>query len=296
MDNPLELSDPSAPIFIIGSPRSGTSVLALSLAKHSQLWSSGESYILFDLYGEGRADAAFQRAKELSGASWFNEQNVEKIEFLRCLGLGFNALFSSKTGGRRWIDHTPHYCLMVDTLAQMFPHALFLHILRDGRRVVHSMTHFRNVLGRESPGSVRIEGFAPEWTTDFTAACKAWSLCVETSMEFCSRHPERCLTVVNEEMIADTEKCFRNIFQFIGVSWEKDPVSHFSTYRINSSFQLDSSDPALVQRLFNPWSEWSPDQKSIFLKEAAPCLIKYGLACEDELVVKSEDANRFTDT
>src|SRR5207253_4877727 len=96
----------SHPIFIIGSPRSGTTILAWSLAQHNQLWTSDESQILWDLFGDGRLDKNYQRAGRADG-SWLRKQRIEKAEFLCFLGLGLNALYTSRSQGKRWIDQTP---------------------------------------------------------------------------------------------------------------------------------------------------------------------------------------------
>ena len=56
-------------------------------------------------------------------------------------------LLTRTSNGRRWIDQTPANTLVVDRLAEMFPGARFLHILRDGRRVVHSMINFHRAMG-----------------------------------------------------------------------------------------------------------------------------------------------------
>src|SRR6516162_11960390 len=86
------------PIFIIGSPRSGTTILAWSLAQHSQLWTSEESDILFDLLGRGHVDKAFNCARARPGGiDWLKVNGVERAEFLGYLGLGFNALVSSRS-------------------------------------------------------------------------------------------------------------------------------------------------------------------------------------------------------
>src|SRR6266487_3057314 len=134
------------PIFIIGSPRSGTTILAWSLAQHSQLWTSDESQILWDLFGDGRLNKNYQREGRPDG-SWLRKQGIEKAEFLEFLGLGLNALFTSRSEGKRWIDQTPFYTLMVDDLVSLFPGAFFIHILRDGRAVVNSMIHYRDRFG-----------------------------------------------------------------------------------------------------------------------------------------------------
>jgi hypothetical protein len=266
------------PIFIIGSPRSGTTILGWSLAQHSHLWTSDESQILYDLFSEGRVDENYRR-KEQSGGSWLLKQGIERAEFIRFLGLGINALFSSRSQGRRWLDHTPHYTLIVDILAEMFPGAFFLHMLRDGRRVVHSMNNFNNRFG----DGCKADMLNPDpWFTDFREACKAWRHFVEISMNFCARYPTRCLTVVHEELVINTQKSFGKIFQFLRVPYEDAPVNYYQSYRINSSFHGGAAQPASVPSLPELWNEWTLDQKKIFLEEAADTLTKYGLATEGE--------------
>src|SRR5947209_3365345 len=108
------------PIFVIGSPRSGTTILAWSLAQHSQLWTSDESQVLWDLFEGGRMEKNYQRLGRYDG-SWLCKQNIAKEEFLSYLGLGLNAMFTSRSQGKRWVDQTPVYALLAPHLAQMFP-------------------------------------------------------------------------------------------------------------------------------------------------------------------------------
>src|SRR6185437_4692741 len=109
---------------------------------------------------------------------------VEKSEFSTFVGLGINALFTSRSCGKRWIDQTPLYTLIADLLAEMFPDALFLHIIRDGRRVVHSMVHFANATGEKMKEELAQADRLPAWATNFKEACKVWSRFVQTSMRF----------------------------------------------------------------------------------------------------------------
>src|SRR5690348_1275207 len=104
----------SSPIFIIGSPRSGTTILAWSLAQHTRLWTSEESEFLFDLFGNGRAEKVYQKAIQRPNPSWLRVQGIDWATFLQMFGVGINALFTNKSNGRRWIEQTPHYGLMTD--------------------------------------------------------------------------------------------------------------------------------------------------------------------------------------
>jgi len=258
------------PVFIIGSPRSGTSILARSLAHHSQLWASKEPRILADLYGYGRLEEALKAAK------WFLEDlNVKRDEFLAYLGLGTNTFFTDSSQGKRWIDHTPDCAFMGDVLVDMFPGASFIHILRDGRRVVNSMVHFFDV------PSNRLA--APPWGSHFGKACQTWRDHTEAAMDFCARRPERCLTVVNEELVAAPVEGFRQVLQFLDTPYEEGPANFFRTNRINSSFRVQASGQPDRSEYSEPWEGWSSEQRMIFYWEAGPTMIKYGLATKEEM-------------
>ena len=127
------------PVFVIGSPRSGTSVLPWSLAHHWDFWTSGETEFIHAFFDQGSAVY-----KALCGLerTFIPSNGVGHEEFFSSLGLGVNALISSRSEGQRWIDQSPGYTTMAWVLADMFPGAQFIHVLRDGRSVVNSMIHF----------------------------------------------------------------------------------------------------------------------------------------------------------
>jgi hypothetical protein len=270
------------PVFVIGAPRSGTTILARSLAQHSEFWTSDESQVLWDLFEGGRLDKNYQRQGRYDG-SWLCKQDVAKEEFLAFLGLGLNALFTSRSQRKRWVDQTPTYALLAENLAHMFPGAYFLHILRDGRKVVHSMINFLARFNeRELPDAVK-RSPRPAWSADFTEACRTWRGFVEAALHFQERFPDRCLTVVNEQVAADPAGEFREILQFIQAAPEDGPANFFRSNRLNSSFVQPSNSPANSRSPAGPWGQWSPQERRIFVEEAGATMLKYGLAAESEL-------------
>jgi hypothetical protein len=271
------------PIFIIGAPRSGTTILAESLARHSQLWASEESEVLLDLFGRGLPDKAFARVCALKGGSWIRKQGVDKSEFLGFLGLGLNALFTSRSQGKRWIDHTNLYTLMVDVLADMFPGAFFLHALRDGRKAVHSTLHFVNRFSPQDRALKIPAGRIAPWAANFREACKIWSQYVETAMSFAARFPKRCLTVVNEEITSEPKKHFSRIFEFIGATDENAPAGFFRSHRINTSFPELYKNPDSVPKPSDPWNDWNPEQRMTFLELAGRTMVHSGRMTQQEL-------------
>jgi hypothetical protein len=264
------------PVFIIGSPRSGTTVLARALAQHSELWTSGESYVLFHLFGPANfAERTFDRAMAIPGPRWLRREEVSREEFLFYVGMGVNALITSRSEGRRWIDHTPHYTLIVDTLAEVFAGASFIHILRDGREVVHSMLNFAKSLS--DPQMARFVEGRDAWWTDMRGACEAWRDHVEAAMAFCDEHPDRATVVRHEDLVAAPELTFHSIHRFLEIADEDGPARFWASRRINSSF---GDRPRLPGSEL--WESWGEQERRVFAELAGATMRRCGYWASDE--------------
>jgi protein-tyrosine sulfotransferase len=276
-------------VFVVGSPRSGTSILAWSLAQHPDLWTSAETdFLLYlfgpplnDFFGRSRLDIAFERIDARPGGSWLEEHGIDRAEFAASVGRGLNELITRQAPGKRWIDQSPSYTVMLEALAELFPGASFLHILRDGRRVVHSMIN---------------SGFDTWWAQDFREACITWRRFVEAGMRFERIAPDRCMTVLLEELSEDPGESFGRILKFIEAPPDDAPARFFSGNRINSSYQPESRRGGAPQATggagspaerstaaSDPWAAWTPEQRAIFATEAGAALVQYGYAAEEEL-------------
>jgi hypothetical protein len=273
------------PVFIIGSPRSGTSILAWSLAHHAQFWTSRECHAYFELFGGSRAEKAF--AADSGPDSWFAEEGVSVYEYLISLGLGISALFTKRSGGLRWIDQTPANTYMVNTWREMFPNARFLHILRDPRRVVWSMMNFGGPLSSEDRAEKIASKALPAWSANFESACETWRDTVTVAMDFCSRDAERGMTVRLEDLVADPRKEFAEIFAFLDVDEQQEPAGFFASSRINSSFAPDRWGSPDLPALTSPdgdrgwrdsWEHWTDEQRAIFAREIGPVFERWGLS------------------
>src|SRR5919106_2219637 len=272
------------PIFIIGAPRSGTSILAWSLAEHSELWTEAESDIFFYLLKDDHLESAYETSVARTDGSWLRNHGVDLEQFLAHLGLGLNVLLTKTSDGRRWIDQTPANTLVVDRLAEMLPGARFLHILRDGRRVVHSMINFHRAMGDpEAVERMRDAGRLPPWTTDFGDACRTWARFVRIADDFCRRNPDLTHTLTNEGLITDPDDAMRAVLDFLGVPQEPGPARFLRTNRINSSFAASGRSEEAPPALSEPWREWLPEQREAFLENAGETMVECGLATEAEL-------------
>ena len=257
-------------VFIIGCPRSGTSMLAWTLAQHRSFWTSAESDYLTTLFGKGHLLGVYDKAFNRPDRGWLKKEGVGFEEFASMLGLGVEALFASRSGGARWVDSTPGYTLMVPELMHLFPAASFIHIVRDGRAVVNSMV---------------LSGFETNWSSDFATACRTWVHYVSKGRESVRADPTRAIEVRYEALTASPASELTRIFKFLGEQPSEKAVAFISTKRINSSYGninpgdiRRAKDPASSPR--RPWEEWSLHQKGTFSRIASRSMSKFGYVCD----------------
>jgi hypothetical protein len=167
-----------------------------------------------------------------------------------------NALYVSRSGGKRWVEQSPIYTLHLDTMVQMFPGARFVYMLRDGRSVVHSLRNFVNPMSHD----------------DATATWRAYT---EAALAF--RHSalgSSMLTVRYEDVVSDTGTALRGISDFLGIPYA-EASADFITSRgpINSSFKDESSSQ---EKLGPRWSSWTPSERESFAGSAGSLLIALG--------------------
>jgi Sulfotransferase family len=261
------------PVLVIGSPRSGTSVVPWSLAHHWDFWTSEETEFVHGLFGKNNAGAVFEQLRNRP-QTFLSQYNIDRKEFFGALGLGINALISSRSEGCRWIDQSPGYTTMVWILADMFPGAYFLHILRDGRSVVSSMLNFGERAGGQA------------WAADFETAVRTWKEYVEFALDFAAHNPGRTLTVKNEDLVERPEEEFAKILSFLRARPNEAPARFFRTSRVNSSFgplvwgsgrQANPPPPVTTRRTAaDAWREWSPEQRETFDQIAGDLIARLG--------------------
>jgi len=199
------------PVFVIGSPRSGTTLLRLILDSHPRISCGEETHFLRDL-------------ESVVGRHWdlvatYGLDRDWWIRRLRDLYADFQAEVLARSGKVRWAEKDPTYTLHLPFIAELFPDALYVHLLRDGHDVVAS---FRDRWGYRSAAR---------------AARSEWARYVGAARAFGARTDHsRFLELRYEHLVADPESETRRLFDFLGESWQPalldfDPAVHTATER-----------------------------------------------------------------
>jgi Sulfotransferase family len=148
------------PIFVVGSPRSGTSILTWCLGQHPNIFPVPES----NWMGQFAINVGigYEVGSARGERSLLSGMDIGREEFFANFGRSINGLILSHrldlerkrkmtrppTEPKvRWVDGTPEYSLHICALRKLFPEAVFIHLLRDVRDVVRSMLNFHRVAG-----------------------------------------------------------------------------------------------------------------------------------------------------
>ena len=251
-------------VFVIGSPRSGTSVLGWAIAQHQDMWTGPEADFPYQFGRSRELERIWNLCAKRKGG-WLDRHEVSREEYLASIGLGLDQLFRTRSKGQRWIDSTPANVLVAPMLAQLFPNAKFLHIVRDGRWVVNSLMR---------------SGIDVRAAKDFTTATKTWRTYVNAGRKFGDAQPDRALEVRQEKMERNPESVMREVQCFLDLEHSDKPAEFLRTRRINSSYattlreNLKETNPNAVPKA--PWQQWSPSEKDTFRSLAMETMAELG--------------------
>lgn len=246
------------PVFVIGCPRSGTTLLGACLAAHPEAAGGEESLFLVDLW-RVLADLGLGANRRgwapLAGY-------VGGDELVAACGQMADALLCPLVTRRRrarYIDHTPWYAALVPFISLIYPSARFVHLVRDGRQVVRSL------------GESFAAGFG--WAGDTMAErARLWTTLVSRARRAgAALGDERYLEVRYEDLCAAPRAALGRVLAFAELAWHDDVLFPLAVPHASPSRPAVIGRPAEVG-----WpAAWSADERRIFTAiagEALACL------------------------
>jgi tetratricopeptide (TPR) repeat protein len=188
------------PIFIVGLPRSGTTLTEQVLASHSQVYGAGELRLASDTFGAlpavmNREDPPLECLGLIDpdATRRLAERHLERLRELDEQAL-------------RVADKMPDNYLYLGLLAALFPRAKFIHCRRDPRDIAVScwMTNFRHI----------------RWASDLEHIASRFRAYRRLMEHWRRVLPMPVLEVDYEETVADLEGVARRLVAWCGLEWE----------------------------------------------------------------------------
>jgi tetratricopeptide (TPR) repeat protein len=229
------------PIFIVGLPRSGTTLTEQVLASHSQVFGAGELRLGRDDFEalspqEDQALEALARLDQPT-ARRIGERHLEQLRQLNA-------------ERPRVADKMPDNYLYLGLLATLFPKAKFIHCRRDLRDIAVScwMTNFRSIRWANDPGHIasRFE--------EYRRIMDHWRRVLPVSV----------LEVDYEETVADLQGVARRLVDWCGLEWEPGCLAFHEGKRPVRTASVSQVRQPLYTRSVARWKHYEKPLRSLF--------------------------------
>ncbi len=240
--------------FIVGCPRSGTTLLQSLLASHSTVNSFPESHFFCNLFGD------YEPKRRMLGIA--SRRIYPRIqEFLKELGqenqnnyLPRNLIFANQytsffihlldrltieKSKKIWIEKTPPHLHYIDYIEQKVVGACFIHIVRNGADVAASIYDLRNRYPSIWDGNKnQISDCINRWIEDFKITLKH----IEKPNHYCIRY---------ENLITNTESELVKLCQFMKLQFEPKMLTGYSYQAKKVSLSKETWKESVGEKIQN---------------------------------------------
>jgi hypothetical protein len=210
-------------IFIVGCPRSGTTLVQKLLGARSDIYTCKETHYFQNIRRKG--------GKKILDYLILSQDNVLKAydlicsqdellgshdpagaKSLRSAALFFDQLMTSEAQARgklAWVEKTPPHLFHIRLIRRHIPTAQFVHVIRDGRDVVASL-----VDAAQKFPQARAWKECADWET----ATGIYNRCLKESLKYCDG--ESHVFVQYEHILDDFEGACYRLYTSLGLESE----------------------------------------------------------------------------
>ena len=223
---PSHQIDGPAPLFIIGAPRTGTTLTEHILSAHPSVHPLGESLI---------SRVATWPVRHLSPSDIATAKQTLGPSLWQMMGTAYGALASKRAGAAGFVtDKAAMLHLFVGVLAKALPAARFIWISR-------------------TPEAAALSAFR----TYFTSG-NAWSCRIDTALDYLSAHQSvmqdwaellgpRLLAVSYEALVSSSDEMIPKLTEFAGLTPHEGPLTFYRSAR-----PVDTASLAQVREPMRP--------------------------------------------
>jgi hypothetical protein len=215
-------------IFIISLPRSGSTLLQRVLGGHDDVVTSSEPWImLHPVYGRRDQGISAEYSAEWAalGVNEFLEHYTDGPDVyddgIRAFAQTIYANAIKTGGGKRFIDKTPRYVMIIDDLIRLFPAAKFIFLIRNPLSVLASVVN-----SQISHDLWTLERFSDELLSGPAAILRG-----------IEKLGDKAITVRYEDFVMAPEKNLERICHALNLSYEPGLLEYDNSAEVQGFMQ-----------------------------------------------------------
>ena len=238
--------DSERPVFVVGLPRSGTTLIEQILASHPQVVGAGELRL---------GQRSYEGLRALGGPTASLRECLERLDraAVRSLAAGHLAgLRGQNCGTKRVVDKMPENTLYLGLIAALFPRATLIHCRRDLRDVALScwLTSF---------GQVR-------WACDIDHIAARFAAYRRVMDHWRRVLPVPLIEVDYEAVVADPEGSARRLIAACGLEWHPACAEPHRTRRPVQTASAAQVRQPVYRSSVGRWKNYEPFLAPLFAK------------------------------
>lgn len=227
----------SRPVFIVGLPRSGTSLTEQILASHPEIHGAGELNDINDIAAGLKTVLGSQKSYP------YCIEDLTQIYADQLAGRYRERLDSFSKTAVRVTDKMPHNFMNLGLIALLFPQARIIHCERDPRDTCLSI-YFQSF------------GWLHPYATDLSHVGFYYRLYHELMQHWKSDIGLPIMTVNYEDMVNDQERTSRKLVEFIGLEWDENCLKFHRTKRTVATASYDQVRQPMYTKSMARWKHY----------------------------------------
>jgi len=238
------------PVFIVGMPRSGTSLVEQILASHPDVYGAGELNDIGKLVHDwqGSLGGAISLMTDLEPLT---QQCVDREARQYLDAITRLAVAGGRPKAKRVTDKMPLNFRHLGLISLLFPHAKIIHCIRDPMDTCLSC-HFHSFAG-QNPYTTNLTHLGLFYR-DYQRIMRHWHDVLD--VPGAGAGLGAILDVVYEELVADQEAWSRRLIEFIGLEWNDACLRFHENKRVVLTLSNDQVRRPMYSSSVGRWRKY----------------------------------------
>jgi hypothetical protein len=250
-------------IFLVGCPRSGTTLLQSLIASHPDIASFPESHLFKGIYpryepkrklfglASRQARPHFEQFLSKIGhptpTQWIHPWTIFQAQYICQFSHALDFLAYNQ-GKRIWLEKTPDHIFHIEEISSLIAHSKFIHIARNGPDVVASLYQATHQYPQYWGGA---------WSID--KCIEKWVSCTHESAKY--SHKKNHIKTQYEDILENPEETISTICRWLEIDFDKKILSKqrqsesiiekHEYWKMDANHEINKESPRKFNRLFD---------------------------------------------